>query len=102
MDPIRRMLLMYCAGSGIRIRLAQNFPEYRPSVRIEFSPSTQETFTNVDKFRSLLPADYEIVTANPHNTVSGVFSSSSYQLIDFDFNCPGSGLNILLPPEKSN
>jgi hypothetical protein len=81
---------------------AQTFAEYRPSVRIEFSPSTQETFTNVDKFRSLLPADYEIVTANPHNTVSGVFSSSSYQLIDFDFNCPGSGLNILLPPEKSN
>ena len=93
---------MYCTGSGIRIRRAQTFAEYRPSVRIEFSPSTQETCTNVDKFRSLLPADYEIATVNPHNKILGLFSSSSYQLIDFDFNRPGSGLNILLRPGKGN
>jgi len=80
----------------------QTFAEYRPSVLMEFSPSTQETFTNLDKFRSLLPADYEIVTVDPHNKVIGVFSSSSYQMIDFDFNCPGSGLNILLRPYKSH
>ena len=81
---------------------AQTFAEYRPSVLMEFSPSTQETFTNLDTFRSLLPADYEIITVDPHNKVIGVFSSSFYQLIDFDFNCPGSGLNILLRPYKSH
>mgnify|MGYP001493203693 CR=1 FL=1 len=40
----------------------------------------------------------QIATINPHNKVLGVFSSSSYQLIDFDFARPGSGLNILLRP----
>ena len=65
---------------------------------MDFSPSTQETFNNLDKFRSLLHADYEIVTVDLHNKVIGVFSSSSYLLIDFYFNCPGSGLNILLRP----
>ena len=79
----------------------QTFSDYHPVI-MEFSPSTQETFTNLDKFRSLLTADYEIVTVDPHNKIIGIFSFSSYQLIDFDFNCPGFGLNILLRPYKSN
>ena len=87
---------------NVLLGLQQTLAKYRPSVLMEFSPSTQETFADLQEFRSLLPADYEIVTVNPHNKVLGVFSSSSYQLIDFDFNHPGSGLNILLRPGKGD
>ncbi len=85
---------------NVLLGLQQTFAKYRPCVLIEFSPSTQETFADLDESRSPLPADYEVVTVNPHNKVLGIFSSSSYQLIDF--NRPVSGLNILLRPETGN
>ena len=78
--------------------LHQTLAKYRPSVLMKFSPSTQERIAGIDEFCSLLPDDYEIATLNPHNKVLGVFSSPSYKLIDFDFDHPGSGLNILLRP----
>ncbi len=83
---------------NVLLGLQQTLAKYRPSVLMEFSPSTQESFAGIDEFRSLLPDDYEIATVNPHNKVLGIFSSPSYKLIDFDFDHPGSGLNILLRP----
>lgn len=83
---------------NVLLGLWQALAKYRPSVLMECSPSAQQTFADLDEFRSLLPADYEILTVNPHNKVFGIFSTSSYQLIDFSH--PGSDLNILLRPCK--
>ena len=81
---------------NVLLGVQQTLAKYRPSVLMEFSPSTQESFAGIDEFHSLLPDDYEIATVNPHNKVRGIFSSPSYKLIDFDHS--GSGLNILLRP----
>ena len=78
----------------VLLGLQQTLAKYRPSVLMEFSPSTQESFAGIDEFRSLLPDDYEIATVNPHNKVLGVFSSASYKLIDFDFDHPVSGSRV--------
>ena len=87
---------------NVLLGLQKTLAKFRPSVLMEFSPSTRETFADVEEFHSLLPDDYRIETINPHNEVLGVFSRSSYRLIDFDFDRPGSGLNILLRPQGSN
>ena len=48
---------------NVLLGLQQTLAKYRPSVLMEFSPSTQESFAGIDEFRSLLPGDYEIATA---------------------------------------
>ena len=75
---------------SVLLGLQQTLATYRPSVLVEFSPSTQESFASIDEFRSLLPDDYEIASINPHNKVLGVLSSPSYKLIDF-VRSPGLG-----------
>ena len=84
----------------VLLGLRKTLAKLRPAVMMEFSTSTQSTFSDAEELLSFLPDDYRVDTVNRHNKLLGVFGRPSYRLIDFDFERPGSGLNILFRPQE--
>ena len=77
--------------------LENTIRDYRPALLMEFSDTTQASFTGVDELQSMFPEGYRIKRVISNSKYFVFFNRAKYKLIDFDFGVPGG--NLLLSPQ---
>ena len=71
----------------------------RPVLFMEFSPTTQHSFSGKDEIMSILPDNYIIRLVRSYIPCYRFFCRSGYSFSDFNFQSPGGNL-VLVPIEK--
>ena len=72
--------------------LKKTINRYRPSIVVEFSAATKNSFSDLDEFLGLFPADYKIerILCNQPRLIFLNLPKCTFG--DFDFNTPGGDL----------
>jgi hypothetical protein len=81
---------------NVLLGMRETLRKYRPTILMEYSPETRNSFRDEDEFRRILPPRYSIKKIESCRPVAVVFCSTKSALSDFDFAQPGE--NILLEP----
>ena len=67
---------------------------YKPNIVVEFSPTTKNTFSDLNEFLALFPVDYRIKGIMCNRPRLLLFNSPRYTFEQFDFNTPPGDLLI--------
>jgi FkbM family methyltransferase len=79
--------------------LKSTLHKHRPTVMMEFSTQTRNSFSHPQELMSLLPEGYRIQLIQTYKPYFGFFCKPEYSYADFDFNI--STGNLLLTPKTS-
>lgn len=69
---------------------------HRPMITIEYSESTQKSFSELEAFMELLPDNYNVYRIVTDKPLLGIFNTRQAQLESFKFDEPGGDL-LLVP-----
>lgn len=70
--------------------------KYKPTVVMEFSSATKQSFSGLDELLSMFPKSYKVRQIINNSPRFLLFNSPDYRLVDFDFNTAGGDL-IFIP-----
>ncbi len=79
---------------SVLLGLKDTIAKYRPSLMVEYSEDTKDSFLNIDDLLSLFPEDYIIKRIRSDRNKYVIFNQPHYKLLDFDFERPGGNLLI--------
>jgi len=78
----------------VLVGLQETLRLQRPIILMEFSETTQSTFSGKGELLALLPEGYTIKSITSERPFMGVFNRSECKLLDFDFKRPSNILAI--------
>lgn len=81
---------------SVLLGLKNILKKYEPTVVMEFSNTTKESFSSLDELLAMFPKTYKVKRIIENTPYLFFFNSPDYRLIDFDFNTAGGDI-IFLP-----